>query len=97
MIIVVNLIPQDKELAGQYGAEDTVIVKCDATDNPFTVNIPDASVGLQPEFKITKTDSSANIVTLSPFGNQTLARETSQELTEQGDLIILNSDLENWV
>lgn len=95
--MTVKLSPQDNVLFGQYGDEDDVIVLCDATDNPFTVVIPDATTNESAIFRITKTDSSANVVTLNPFGNQTLVRETSQEIYGQGDLIILKSDLENWV
>lgn len=94
MIRLIELSPVLSTLRGNWEGGDTVIVKCDATEEAFTVQVPDAKNNDQVTYKFVKTDSTNNIVTLSARTDlgQKLSNEDTQELLTQGDMIIYNSD-----
>jgi len=70
MITIVKLDSIDTILAGNYSPGDVVLVLCDAINEPFTVNMPDAGSARRTEFVFIKTDSSVNAVTLSGIVDQ---------------------------
>ena len=72
-------------------------VTCDATTAAFTVTLPDAGTRrYQLPVTIKKTDSSANAVTVATTGSDTIDNEATQELSNEGEAIIIMSDGSNY-
>jgi len=94
--IILNLNPTDNTLEGLYTPGDDVLIMCDATDGDFAIGLPDAQSSEDTLFRFSKKDASLNVVQLLPKTGQKIMNEDSQELIGDGDLLILNSDGENW-
>ena len=92
----VNLTPSYNSLQGEYFEGDTVLVMCDATDGDFSITMPDAQSSDESEFRFVKKDNSLNVLTLVAKPGQKIMDEDTQELHEQNDELVLNSDRENW-
>lgn len=74
--------------------DDVILV--DATLGPVTVTLPDA-VSLEGVQKIIKKiDSSANHVTISCYGSETIDGVSTQTLTSQYQKLNIISDGANW-
>ena len=71
---------------------------CDATSAGFTVTLPDAtSTGISRKmYAIKKSDSTANIVTVATTSAQTIDGASGTTLTQQNEVIFLQSDGTNW-
>ncbi len=67
---------------------------CDCTSNAITVNLPAASAGQQ--FVIKKVDSSANTVTITGNGSETIDGAASQILYAQDESITIASNGSGW-
>jgi hypothetical protein len=84
--------------AGAYavGTEQTVLV--DATLGPVTVNMPLTVSRLGNDILVMKIDSSANAVTVTRSGGDTIDGSVTQVLTQQNDAIMLVADATtaNW-
>jgi hypothetical protein len=83
MIRAISLNPSQKDISG-YNSGDTVLIKCDATDEAFSIYLPDATVA-NAMFLIMKTDSSTNAVTVYPYSNQTINDESSVSISSRYD------------
>jgi len=93
----VKLTPYENSLSGQYRKGEYVIVECDSTSKAFSVTMKDATSTRNVLFKLKKTDSSSNAITINFENNQTADGETSLTLTNQWDTIGLISDGTNYV
>ena len=72
-------------------------ILCDATSASFTITLPAASSNAGKIFRITKTDSSVNTVTIARAGSDLIIGETSQVLYTQYTTLTLFSDgSANW-
>ena len=69
---------------------------CDASGGAFQLNADSSSVNLGREYTIIKTDSSANAVTVSGFGFQTINGAANVVLSNQYDKVTIVSDGSNW-
>lgn len=72
------------------GSDDLIL--CDATSAGFTVTLPAATGNTGKVLRIKKTDSSANAVTISRAGSDTIDGATSRKIGAQSDDIIIVSD-----
>jgi hypothetical protein len=72
-----------------------VLIKCDATDEAFSVYLPDATVA-NASFLIIKTDSSTNAVTVYPYSSQTVDDADSLTISSQYDCHFLVPDGSNY-
>ena len=71
-------------------------VKANATSGDVTLNLPTA-VGKEDDVvTITKTDSSANTVTIVPDGAETISGDSSRILYYQYQSLVITSDGSNW-
>lgn len=68
----------------------------DATAAPRTGTLPTANDNLGLTFTIGKSDGSANLVVVKPFGSQTINGLTAWSLTGQNHKITVQSDASNW-
>lgn len=89
--------PSENSLQGLYTPGDDVLVMCDATEGDFTIVLPDAQSGEDTMFRFSKKDTSLNVVRLEAKPGQQVMGEDYQELIEDHDLLILNTDGEEWV
>jgi hypothetical protein len=96
MLRIINLDSIENKIAGQYSPGDTVLVLCDATNEGFTVTLPDATALRDVMLYIKKTDSTANVVTVDTVDGQTIDGETSITLDAQYEYENLLSDTSNY-
>lgn len=89
---IINLSPSQNSIQGQFSNGDEVVVLCDATDGDFTVAMPDSFSSHDSTFRFVKEETSLNVIQLVPMTNQHIMGETSQELTESYDELVLSSD-----
>lgn len=80
-----------------YTAADRDLVLCDATSGGFTVTLPAAAAGRKVGIK--KTDASANLITISRAGSDTIgaAAATSITLALREQFVTLTANGTNWV
>jgi hypothetical protein len=112
MMVLPDLIDRiSPEEAEVYAAEQNVVRKaanytatmsdylilCDASAGAFVVSLPSAThVG--KTLVIVKVDSTANAVTVTPFGNDTIEGASSKTLSAQYDKIIVTADgVSTWL
>lgn len=96
MLRVVKLDAISSSLRGNWSAGDRVLVLCDATLAAFSVTLPDAKSSDDVTFKIIKTDTTSNAITVNTVESQTISGETFQTVTMRGDAMSLDSDGDNW-
>jgi hypothetical protein len=84
-----------KSAAYTLTAADYVVV-CNATTAAFTVTLPTAVGALGRTYKVKKTDSSANAVTVATTSSQTIDGATTYSLVRQWQFIEVVSDGANW-
>lgn len=91
-----SLTPTASKTAN-YTAVSGDLVMCNATGGAFTVTLPAAAAGSFVGIK--KTDSSANVVTISRAGADTIgaAAATTIPLTLQDETVVLMASGTNWV
>ena len=75
-------------------ADETILA--DASGSAITVTLPDPASYPNYEVMIKKIDSSANAVTVTPHGTETIDGASSITLANQNDAIRLRSDGTNW-
>lgn len=97
MIRHITLTPSDNSLAGKYRTGEMVLVLCDATNEAFTVTLPDAFSVADVQFFFIKTDSTSNAVTLATKNAQTINGASSEAISSQYDTVILYSDQSNYL
>lgn len=75
------------------------LIECDASGGPFTINLLAASAGGDGyNIKIKKIDSSANAITITPNGTDTIDGSTSsRSLATQNTYISMYSDSTKWL
>jgi hypothetical protein len=93
---IINLNPIENELSGKYDSGNIILVKCDASNEAFSVTMPSAKSINDVIFIIKKIDSSANAITFSFADDETADGNTSLSLSSQYDSYMLMSDLENF-
>lgn len=81
--------------SGPYvvGTEQVVLV--DATTGPITVTMPLTTTRLGNDIQVQKIDASANAVTISRAGGETIDGVVTQTLSQQGDALWLIADSTN--
>lgn len=75
-------------------ADETILA--DASGGAITITLPDPTSYPNYEVMIKKIDSSANAVTVSPHGTETIDGASSMTLANQNDAVRLRSDGSNW-
>lgn len=71
--------------------------RADATNGAFTVSLPDAAVHLGKRVLIKKVDSSANAVTVSRTGSDTIEGSNTVSLSAQWDsLYVIAGAANSW-
>lgn len=78
------------------GTEQTILV--DATTGPISVDMPVTSTRLGNDVLVMKIDSSANAVTVTRAGAETVGYDTTQTLAQRGEAVLLIGDnaTANW-
>lgn len=87
-----------------YSASSTIDqnLLCNATTASFTVTLPDPTLYFNSvletskKIAITKTDTSLNVITISPFASELIVGESSQTLELQGEVLNFITDGTNW-
>jgi hypothetical protein len=77
---ILNLTPYDNTLIGKYQKADTVVVLCDSTAGPFTVQLPDLTMAIDTRFLFKVVGS--NVVTLKTVTGQYLDDITTIDLKQ---------------
>lgn len=72
------------------------VVLCDATSNTITITLPLASLRTGAEYYIKKIDSSANEVSVSRSGSDTIDGDATRDLSFEWDAIHIVSDGSDW-
>ena len=75
---------------------DESVILCDATSAAFTVTLPAAASFTNKHYRIKKTDSSANAVTIDGNSSETIDGSTTLILHDQSDCVTIVSDGSNW-
>lgn len=70
---------------------------CDATGVPISAVLPDAPTWTVSPLTFKKTDASANTVTVTPSGTQTIDGASSYPLSMQNQFVTVVSDGSNWL
>lgn len=76
-------------------ADDVKLVNASGANRTYT--LPDATLRAGTSIIVSKSDSSANRVTITPFGSQTINGSASATLSKQYSLVELVSDGTNWL
>lgn len=79
-----------------YTASDREFVLADATSGAFTVTLPSVTDSADVWINVKKTDSSANIVTVSPGAIGFIDGAATQTLTTQYEAVDFYCDGSNW-
>ena len=96
-LITVKLNSAETSLIGKYNDNDNVFVECDATEEAFTIDLPDAISALNVEFNIHKADTTVNQITIqSSIAGQTINGEDTQKLYSTGDSAAIRSNGSNY-
>ena len=78
------------------------VLLCEATSGAFTITLPDPSTAYSGAnltsltFTISKIDTSANAITIAPFGAETIGGDASFDLLLMNESIELVTDGTNW-
>lgn len=75
-------------------SDDTIV--CNAASAGFTITLVAASTCTNKVYRFKKSDTSRNIVTITPNGSDTIDGQTNQTLNQQGDILTLVSDGTTW-
>jgi len=86
-----------KTVTAAYTAAYDAVIRCDASAGAFTVSLPTASGIKGKAYLIKKVDSSANAVTIDPYGTETIDGAATITLASQYDSVIVVSDGTNWM
>jgi len=89
--------PAMKTVTADYAmswADESILA--DASSAAITVTLPDPASYPNYEVMIKKIDSSANAVTITPYGSETIDGASSLTLANQNDAVRLRSDGTNW-
>lgn len=82
--------------ASTFNATKEGSIKCDCTSNNITVTLPDATQDAGAMYRIKKSDSSANTVTVATTSSQTIDGVTTKSLAVQYAAIEVFSNGTNW-
>lgn len=96
MIKRIQLSASKQEITGNYSPGETVLAVCDASGSALSIKMPDARTVDDCTFHFKKTDSSANMVTITTRNSQTIDGAATQSLTLQYDSITILSDRSNF-
>lgn len=85
-------------VAANYTAtENDYLILCDASGDPFNVQLPAATLRGKT-YVIVKKDSGGNAVGVVPYGTNTIEGDPSKSLAAQWDKAILTADgSETWI
>ena len=75
---------------------DEEMAFCDATSGNITVTLPAAASNTGRMYRIKKTDSSSNTVTIDGNGSETIDDATTLVITAQYECISIMSDGAEW-
>ena len=98
LVTVANVVGGDISTLTVSGNLDVNQTMCfaDATAGAMTITLYHASKRTGTQINISKTDSSANIVTIDAQSTETIDGETTQTLETQYDNLTIISDGTNW-
>ena len=71
-------------------------ILCDCSSNNITVNLPTVVGNSGLIYNIKKIDNTTNIVTIDPFGSQTIDDETTMIIDIQWDSVTIQCNGTNW-
>lgn len=78
---------------------ESITVLCDCTSNNITITLPDPSStysdGFSEQIAISRSDQTANILTISPFSSELIVGQSSLDV-QGGEVINLVTDGVNW-
>jgi hypothetical protein len=77
--------------------DNETLIKADATAGNMTVTLPDAATVPNVTYKVVKTDTSTNTVTVVGAGGDTIGASTQYVLYKQRDTLTTTSDGTNFV
>ena len=86
----------NKTAAYTLTASDS-IVTCDASAGAFTISLPTASGIAGRQYTIKKIDSSANAITIQPYGTETIDGAATYTLSAQWKYVTIVSNGTNWL
>jgi len=75
---------------------DEEMVFCDATSGNITVTLPVATLNTGRMYRIKKTDSSGNTVTVDGNSSETIDGGTTATISNQFEAITIMCDGSNW-
>jgi hypothetical protein len=85
------------EVSSTYIADSREeVILCDATGGAFTVDLPTATGREGFIYNISKTDASANAITIDPSGAQTINGDATFDLIAQDETVTIVSTGSNW-
>lgn len=90
---VVSIVFSDSPYAPTTTA-GVLVILCDCTSGNIEIDMPTA-VGNKALFRVKKTDSSANTVTIDPNGAQTIDGGSTAVMTSENEAIDIISDNAN--
>lgn len=94
--ITIKLNPTENSLKGRYFPEMRHLVLVDATNGPFSFELPDCGSVFDTDFDFHRTDEiQANSVTITTFGEQKINNEDTQILYV-GDSFHIRTDQVKW-
>jgi len=71
------------------------VFECNASGGAFTINLPQLSVDARCDFRVVKSDSSGNAITIAPFGGDSIFGATS--LASQGSSLRFYAAPDGWL
>jgi len=86
-----------KTITADYIAAYDAVIRCDASAGALTISLPTASGITGKAYLIKKVDSSANAITIDPYGTETIDGAATVTLASQYDSVIVVSDGTNWM
>jgi hypothetical protein len=87
---------QSTTKTGDFTASEEPVIFANATSGNIAVTLPPASSHPFKMYSVKKTDSSANTVTITPSGSDTIDGQSSIVLTAQYMVFTVISDGTNW-
>lgn len=90
-------LPFSSITSGTTLTAENSFVSMDSTGGAFTVTLPPASVCAGRVFKLLKTDTSSNVITVDGNASETIFGKTTVGLVGKNDFISIISNGSNWV
>jgi len=91
------LNPRENIISGNFQKSSrNVCIELNATDNNFSVVLPDAKTTEDIIFRLRKVDITSNIITITTIAGQTINNCDTQILSSEGDNMPIYAIQGNW-